>query len=165
VAVIEDLRRQYKRDFILIRNETNSGSNINQWLRGLERASGDLVWIAEADDISVPKFLERLLPAFEDEQTLFAFSDSAQIDGKGMRIGESYHPDARSFGQRFLTVQNLILNVSAVLAQVMRQSQQETRQRELHLREALSEQLKRADEFRAAMISQFQQLHRKGSGE
>ncbi len=132
VAVLERLRREYRRNFTVTCNEANSGSSVIQWLKGIEQASGDLIWVAEADDVCKSNFLERLMPHFERQQTLLAFSDSAQIDSDGAPIGDSYHPyyrqsdaedlsrgvvlDARHFAERYLAVRNLILNVSSVLA-------------------------------------------------
>ena len=40
-------------------NERNSGSPFKQWKKGLSKATGDYVWIAESDDFSSPCFLER----------------------------------------------------------------------------------------------------------
>src|SRR6476619_7789439 len=74
LAVLEEIGRERNREFSLFRNLINSGSAVAQWLKGLEQASGDLVWIAEADDVSESKFLERLLTHFEGERTLFAYS-------------------------------------------------------------------------------------------
>jgi glycosyltransferase involved in cell wall biosynthesis len=132
LLVLDQIASDHKREFSVCQNRTNGGSAIAQWLKGLEQASGDLVWIAEADDVSEPNFLERLLAHFEGERTLFAYSDSAQIDSNGVRIGDSYHAyyeqagaegllrglviEARSFAERFLGVRNLILNVSSILA-------------------------------------------------
>jgi glycosyltransferase involved in cell wall biosynthesis len=132
IAVLDRARQECRRDFTLIRNPANSGSSVKQWLKGIEQASGDLVWVAEADDTCKTNFLERLLPHFQATQTLFAFSDSAQIDSNGVPIAESYHGyyeqsdardlsrglvlNARHFAERYLAVRNLILNVSSVLA-------------------------------------------------
>ena len=92
----------------------------------------NLVWVAEADDVSEPDFLKCLLPHFERPRTLLAYTDLAQIDSDGKRVGDSYHAyydqsdaqaltegvvlNARVFAERYLAVRNLILNVSSVLA-------------------------------------------------
>ncbi|MBC7762670.1 MAG: glycosyltransferase [Candidatus Saccharibacteria bacterium] len=41
----------------LIVNETNSGSVFHQWRKGVEVATGGLIWIVEADDLSDRNFL------------------------------------------------------------------------------------------------------------
>ena len=38
-----------------VENEKNSGKVISQWKKGFELATGDYVWIAEADDLSSKK--------------------------------------------------------------------------------------------------------------
>ena len=39
-------------------NEENSGSPFRQWMKGIVLARGEWVWIAEADDLCEPAFLE-----------------------------------------------------------------------------------------------------------
>jgi glycosyltransferase involved in cell wall biosynthesis len=40
-------------------NERNSGSPFTQWDSGVNKAKGELVWIAESDDFADPTFLEK----------------------------------------------------------------------------------------------------------
>ncbi len=42
----------------IIYNEKNSGLQSTQWLKGIQLAQYDLIWIAESDDIADPAFLE-----------------------------------------------------------------------------------------------------------
>ena len=44
--------------FRIVVNATNSGSTFRQWLKGIDLARGDLVWIAESDDTCRPELLE-----------------------------------------------------------------------------------------------------------
>ena len=53
VAVAEDLLQDSTIPYRIIRNEINQGC-YRQWLQGLREATGDLVWIAEADDDCAP---------------------------------------------------------------------------------------------------------------
>jgi glycosyltransferase involved in cell wall biosynthesis len=76
--------------FRIITNEENSGSAIKQWSRGLEAVSGDLVWIAEADDWCEPDFLERIIPEFYDISVQLAFSQSAVAGPKGEVFAPNY---------------------------------------------------------------------------
>lgn len=46
-------------------NEKNSGSPFIQWEKGLAAAKGKYAWIAEADDLAEPTFLERLVAAID----------------------------------------------------------------------------------------------------
>jgi hypothetical protein len=128
---LERLRGEFGREFRLVANETNSGSVFDQWRRGLSLARGELIWIAEADDTSDSRFLERLVPAFCDPNVVLAFSDSAAIDPDGAPMWPSYKDyfstvapellsrdvilSGREFLETHLSVKNLILNVSSVL--------------------------------------------------
>ena len=131
VAELERLSGRLGRDFTLIENEVNSGNAFKQWRRGLEAASGDFIWIAEADDLSDPSFLDNLLNLFEDPSILFAFSDSRTIDERGVAQWDSYKGyydtvfpgalsvnetfEATAFLKDYLSVKNVILNASAVV--------------------------------------------------
>ena len=114
----------------LIVNETNSGSTFSQWEKGLEETHGDLLWIAEADDLASDRFVCELASAFTDD-TDIGFTDSKQIDSEGNLLGESYsfyYTDidadlfrktqsmkGEEFVRRAMTVKNSILNVSSVI--------------------------------------------------
>jgi glycosyltransferase involved in cell wall biosynthesis len=131
VETVKQAADAAQRDIVLIRNDVNSGNVFKQWAKGALLARGDLVWIAEADDLADPHFLERLVQFFDDTGTAFAFSDSSAIDGVGRQIGESYktyysrlfdgalsddlQDDARLFAVKFLAQRNTILNVSSVV--------------------------------------------------
>lgn len=114
----------------LVADETNSGNVFRQWRKGLESAKGDLIWIAEADDLSSPWFLASLARKFEEPSVLMAFSDSVAIDQDGKQLSSyrsyyskveagalsrSFIVEGADFAARFLSHRNVILNVSAVL--------------------------------------------------
>lgn len=63
----------------IIYNSTNSGTSYKQWYKGINYANGELIWIAESDDWCDLRFLEILLPHFEDEEVSIAFADSKFI--------------------------------------------------------------------------------------
>lgn len=112
-------------------SESNSGSVFAQWKKGLEQASGELVWIAEADDIAAPDFLSSLVSCFSDSRLSLAYSQSRQLDGNGAEIAPDYLEYVASVDpfhwqhdyvndgtdeiRRFMAVKNTIPNVSAVL--------------------------------------------------
>ena len=73
-----------------IAGEENSGSVFRQWLRGVELARGDYVWIAEADDLSDPDFLAEVLPAFGSPDVVMSYCQSRQMDGDGNILCEHY---------------------------------------------------------------------------
>ena len=74
----------------IIVNEENNGSPFLQWLKGLSLATGDLVWIAEADDSCQPEFLERLVPEFYDPAVELAYCQSALIDSRSQRLADTF---------------------------------------------------------------------------
>ena len=130
--VIAACSQEAQRELRLLTNADNSGSVFAQWRQGVAQAQGELVWLAEADDVAAPPFLATLAPAFATQPDLvFAFCDSAQIDGAGQPLGDSYaaycgdygdldfHQDFTVSAGRFLRqglgVRNTVLNVSAVL--------------------------------------------------
>jgi glycosyltransferase involved in cell wall biosynthesis len=67
----------------IIRNEENSGSAFKQWKKGLETACGEYVWIAEGDDACKPEFLSTLLPFFQDNEVVLAYSNTVTVDEEG----------------------------------------------------------------------------------
>jgi glycosyltransferase involved in cell wall biosynthesis len=130
MAVLDDLKRNSDRHFKVIRNAVNSNSIMSQWAKAAEGTSGDYLWIAEADDLAVPGFIQGLVAEMTDD-TILAFSDSSQIDGEGDALSPSYdyyferfHGNmfkksfvcsGSEFALKYLTTSNIILNVSAVL--------------------------------------------------
>lgn len=71
-------------------NKTNSGSVFHQWHLGINKARGEYIWIAEADDLSDPHFLEKLFPYFSDKDVQFVYSNSHVMDENG-KITESFY--------------------------------------------------------------------------
>ncbi|MFK7890873.1 MAG: glycoside hydrolase family 99-like domain-containing protein [Granulosicoccus sp.] len=132
LGVIQEVIATTGRKVKLVVNETNSGNTFRQWEKGLELARGDLLWIAEADDLASPGFVSELVSSFTEYTTL-GFTDSRQIDSDGELLGESYDfyykdVDADLFGKsrsmsgeefvnRAMMVKNSILNVSSVIWQ------------------------------------------------
>lgn len=83
VEILEEFAARYPDKTRVIVNEENSGSGYRQWAKGLAEARGELVWIAESDDWSDPLFLETLIPAFDDESVMLAYTNSAFMDADG----------------------------------------------------------------------------------
>ena len=84
----EILERQAKSDtpisYRIIANKKNAGV-YKQWLKAIEEAQEDWIWIAEADDSSHPKFLETLVDKIEN-QTSLVYCQSRKIDEHGHEI-------------------------------------------------------------------------------
>jgi|GEM_PF-1082885 len=132
LTVMRDVAEEWQRDIRVIVNEQNSGSVFRQWRKAAEVATGDYVWIAEADDESEPRFLERLVGAVQGAANVaLAFTDSRAIDTDGKLMWpnhQGYFASAgaqalandgiypgRDFVRRFLSERNLILNVSCAI--------------------------------------------------
>jgi len=84
-AVAEASRLKPSMKIKLIWNKENSGKAISQWIKGVEAATGDYIWIAEADDVARKDFLNEVMRGFEqDEDVVLAYSESAIINKYGI---------------------------------------------------------------------------------
>lgn len=131
LSELKRIRAVSGREFKIISNERNSGAVFRQWLKGAEICAGELLWIAEADDSCCNSFLRELSESMLDPSVDFAFSNSRQIDDRGILLADNYDyyycdskdailvrdltVPAGEFLEKCLAVRNLILNVSSVL--------------------------------------------------
>lgn len=77
-----------------IYNDKNSGSAFKQWKKGMEVATGDYVWIAEADDYCEKNLISTLVKPIEhDKNIMISYSDTAFIDVFGTIILKSIKPE------------------------------------------------------------------------
>ena len=94
--LIDEIYNNLK-DYINIKkiyNATNSGSAFCQWKKGFENATGDYVWIAEADDYCEKELLSSLIkPILKDNEILISYSDTAFIDADGYKMMKSIKPE------------------------------------------------------------------------
>ena len=81
VAVLQGYADRYPDKTICRFNETNSGGVFNQWKKGLELATGELVWIAESDDYCSPNLLEELVRGFQNAAVMLAFARTEFVTG------------------------------------------------------------------------------------
>jgi glycosyltransferase involved in cell wall biosynthesis len=129
-AVIKNYQKKSIYPIKFYENEVNSGSVFRQWTKGVEYASGDLIWLAEADDLSEPPFLSTLVPAFCDKNLVIAYCQSRQVDEAGNIQANDYFEYTSGLDncwsqeylrggveeiRKALTIKNSIPNVSAVL--------------------------------------------------
>lgn len=113
-------------------NDSNSGAPYPQWFKGIALAKADLIWIAEADDVSDPAFLETLVPLFRDPSVKFAFCASKIINDRSEIVGDylssryltdlsdfkwrrSYQVSAQQEVNEGLGVKNTVPNISAAV--------------------------------------------------
>lgn len=134
VEVIEKKIKSIKdKDLIVkfIKNEKNSGCVFKQWKKGFEVATGDFIWIAEADDSAESTFVYELMKAFDDNKVVLSYCDSARIDGNNQMIryrsddlydmcrcgdwNTDYVREGEQEITEHLSVTNTILNVSSVI--------------------------------------------------
>ena len=73
-----------------VKNEKNSGKAMVQWKKGFELATGDFVWIAEADDLSSRRFLEEAMKGFDNPEVVLSYTESAIINGYGMMLAPNF---------------------------------------------------------------------------
>ena len=136
VAVIEEklieAREKYPKIRVsFVKNEVNSGKAIVQWRKGFELATGDYVWIAEADDLCSRKFLEEAMKGFEDPEVVLSYTESAIINSWGLMVApnfrwsrdkegtghykKSYIKDGKKEIEERMAIRCTIPNVSAVV--------------------------------------------------
>ena len=131
VTQLEKILPERAGDLTFIANESNSGNPFIQWKKGVETATGDYIWIAEADDSSAAGFLEEVVKAFTDPQVVMSYCQSKQLSAKGSIICNNYLDyladvssakwlhhyviDGKEEICSALAIKNTIPNVSAVL--------------------------------------------------
>lgn len=81
VTILQDYANRNPHNTRCHFNRQNSGSVFKQWRRGLELAKGDLIWIAESDDICSDNFLQTLVQAFRNPAVMLAFARTEFIRG------------------------------------------------------------------------------------
>lgn len=107
------------------------GSVFTQWQKGFKKASGDFVWIAEADDSCSPYFLENVMKGFDDEEVVISYAESLRMNEHNEVIeyscrdwmgcvsdtywNKSYIHDGKEEIRNALSICNTIPNVSAVV--------------------------------------------------
>ncbi|MEA5003916.1 MAG: glycoside hydrolase family 99-like domain-containing protein [Christensenella sp.] len=132
VSILKEYKERYPHKIKLVMNEQNSGSVFAQWEKGLDMAKGDYIWIAEADDLADPMFIEKNMEKFkQDSDVVMSYTQSKQIDSNGNLIGNDYldctsHIEVVDYDHDFiidaeceivngLSVLNSVLNVSSVM--------------------------------------------------
>ncbi len=81
VAILHDYAERYPGKTRCCFNEVNSGGVFNQWKKGFELATGELVWIAESDDYCSANLLEELVCCFQNPAVMLAFARTEFVRG------------------------------------------------------------------------------------
>ena len=130
-VVIEQIKTEWDKQLQVVLNTKNSGAIVHQWARGVNLAKGELVWIAEADDLADDDFLATTVRAFDDPEVVLSYCQSRRVDAAGKVLHEDYSdylddvdPDRwrRDYCRAgageiadALSVRNTIPNISAVV--------------------------------------------------
>jgi glycosyltransferase involved in cell wall biosynthesis len=131
VATLKKILPSISPDTRLVVNEHNSKSVFRQWQKGTSLATGDYLWIAEADDLAMPDFLQTVIQAFEDDSVVISYCESMQMAENGSILAEHYRDyladislnkwqeDYVNTGQdeicTALAIKNTLPNVSAIV--------------------------------------------------
>ena len=124
-----DIIKSYQADVHvshIVINDKNTGNPFYQWKKGIELSKGDLIWIAESDDIADKDFLMILISLMNSNpDAVIAFSHSFLIDEEGCQIDKDFHGhsnpdevkvfDGEKFARYIMTTCNYIFNASMVL--------------------------------------------------
>ena len=125
IKTIKDVKVKF------IENKKNSGCVFKQWKKGINEVCGDYFWIAEADDSSDPMFLETAMKAFDDEEVVLSYTESARMNEDSIITHENsqdlyniyntnrwdspYVNEGIEEIKNYLSITNTILNVSSVV--------------------------------------------------
>ena len=109
-------------------NAINSGSPFKQWNKGVGLARAEYVWIAESDDYSDERFLEKLVAKLDAEPaSAFAYCRSWRValDNRPEGFADAWYPpdrwtadycaDGHTECRNYLVRGNIIPNASAVV--------------------------------------------------
>lgn len=124
-----DIIKSYQADVHVshvVINDYNTGNPFSQWEKGMELSEGDLIWIAESDDVADKDFLMTLVSLMDSNpDAVIAFSHSFLIDEEGCQIDKDFHGhsnpdevkvfDGEKFARQIMTKCNYIFNASMVL--------------------------------------------------
>ncbi len=91
VEIAETLLSQSSIPYVIIKNSTNSGNVFKQWIKGLDAAVGNLIWIAESDDDARTDFLALMEQSFVRQDVLLSYCRIKQIDADGQPTNDLDH--------------------------------------------------------------------------
>ena len=119
-----------------IPNKVNSGNVFKQWEKCFECASGDYLWICEADDLCSKYFLNTVMQGFENQDVVLSYAESTAIDENGNKYKndlrdwidiynchkweENYIKDGKEELKETLCINNTIPNASGVVFKIDR---------------------------------------------
>jgi len=115
----------------VIINTDNSKSTFKQWNKGINEATGELIWIAESDDVADPDFLKTTVEKINENRNIgIVYTQSLGMDENDKIYGDckswtadlddtkwdnDFFENGNSACSKYLIVKNIIPNASAVL--------------------------------------------------
>ena len=90
LEIINKFKHNHKVDIKVVPNKKNSGNVFHQWAKGIEMATGDYIWIAEADDLSDSTFLAHVMNKFNDPDVTIGYTQSKIIDENDKVTSDNY---------------------------------------------------------------------------
>lgn len=123
INVIEKYRSRPEVSHIVI-NERNTGSPFQQWMKGIHLAKGEWIWIAEADDLARPTFLETCMKHIQMYGNVsVCYVDSLYIDKDNRPLPTREHKyentftayNGPQFANHYLYWGNAIANASSAV--------------------------------------------------
>lgn len=115
----------------IIINQQNSTSTFKQWRKGIEKAKGEYIWIAESDDYCSHNFLQVAIDTFTSSPlTGLFYSKSEVVDKDGKFVdnldwwyndlnANKWHNNYNNYSKaeilNYLSKKNTIVNASAVI--------------------------------------------------
>ena len=141
LIILDDCSTDSSRDIIefyrgnpkisqIIYNEKNSGGVFKQWIKGIQKAKGEYIWIAESDDYAADNFLEETVQVLAKDASLgMVFTNSNTVNSDGDFLTTTAESKSRFYEQlatagntidkvnvaQFLISEMIISNASSVL--------------------------------------------------
>ena len=122
-CILEKYRNNPKVSHVVY-NAKNSGSPFKQWEKGIQLAEGDIIWIAESDDLCSNIFLETLIKSYIESKVVLCFCRSELIDQNGNHLRDNFQMSSMksnltisgdSFIRNYLGYRNEIQNASSAI--------------------------------------------------
>lgn len=128
-AVLEEYSKKYSDNTKTLFNKENTGIVFKQWKKGIEAATGELIWIAESDDYCEENFLEIMVEKFKYESVNLAFARSVFMTNgmetwnteeylyniSGFQWNKPFTMSANLLVRQAFVIKNVIPNVSSAM--------------------------------------------------
>jgi len=107
IEIIEQYSQNPKVSQIIF-NQKNSGSVFKQWIKGIEQAKGEFIWIAESDDFAAEIFLQETIKVLKNDLSLgMVFTNTTNTDSLGEALTTSIEKNTTIF-QKLKEFNNII---------------------------------------------------------